>query len=135
MYRRSHRGYARALLKQHRISVRIPFARRIGFSNTANCRNPAMLFDLIKCHAALRFLQREREEMGGEVRIEANPPGLRCGGPLLFRDQPGRRAGLEDDRERRRRSRPSPGWAGSSSRSGCCCRRPDRPGERMGTGT
>ena len=65
---------ARALwsvLKQHRIFVQIPFARRIGFSNVANRRNPAMLFDLIKCHAALRFLQREGEEAGDEVRIEA----------------------------------------------------------------
>ncbi len=65
---------ARALwlvLKQHRIFVRVPFARRIGFSNVANRRNPAMLFDLIKCHAALRFLQREGEEAGEEVRIEA----------------------------------------------------------------
>jgi len=60
-----------SIVKQHRISVHIPFARRIGFSNVANRRNPAMLFDLIKCHAALRFLQREGEETDGEVRIEA----------------------------------------------------------------
>lgn len=60
-----------SVLKQHRISVRIPFARRIQFSNVANRRNPAMLFDLIKCHAALRFLQREGRETDGEFRIEA----------------------------------------------------------------
>jgi hypothetical protein len=60
-----------SVLKQQRIFVRIPFARRIQFSNVANRRNPAMLFDLIKCHAALRFLQREGKEMGDEVRIEA----------------------------------------------------------------
>jgi len=60
-----------SIVKQHRISVRIPFARRIQFSNVANRRNPAMLFDLIKCHAALRFLQREGKEMDGEFRIEA----------------------------------------------------------------
>jgi len=30
-----------------------------------------MLFDLIKCHAALRFLQREGKEIDGEVRIAA----------------------------------------------------------------
>ena len=60
-----------SIVKQHRIFVRIPFARRIQFSNVANRRNPAMLFDLIKCHAALRFLQREREETGDEIRIEA----------------------------------------------------------------
>lgn len=60
-----------SIVKQHRISVRIPFARRIQFSNVANRRNPAMLFDLIKCHAALRFLQREGKETDGEFRIEA----------------------------------------------------------------
>lgn len=60
-----------SIVKQHRIFVRIPFARRIQFSNVANRRNPAMLFDLIKCHAALRFLQRKGKETGGEVRIEA----------------------------------------------------------------
>lgn len=60
-----------SIVKQQRIFVRIPFARRIGFSNVANRRNPAMLFDLIKCHAALRFLQREGKEIDGEVRIAA----------------------------------------------------------------
>jgi len=60
-----------SVLKQQRIFVRIPFARRIQFSNVANRRNPAMLFDLIKCHAALRFLQREGKETGDEIRIEA----------------------------------------------------------------
>ncbi len=60
-----------AVVKQHRIFVRIPFARRIQFSNPANRRNPAMLFDLIKCHAALRFLQRERREVNGVIRLKA----------------------------------------------------------------
>ena len=60
-----------SVLKEHRISVRIPFARRIGFSNAANRRNPGMLFDLIKCHAALRFLQLPGEEVDGVIRIEA----------------------------------------------------------------
>ncbi|MDE4907303.1 hypothetical protein L0665_01535 [Methanogenium marinum] len=39
--------------------VHIPFARRIYFSAIHNRRNPAMLFDLIKCHALLHGLQRE----------------------------------------------------------------------------
>ncbi len=60
-----------SIVKQHRISVRIPFARRIQFSNAANRRNPAMLFDLIKCHAALRFLQRSPKEVNGVIAIEA----------------------------------------------------------------
>jgi hypothetical protein len=33
--------------------VKIPYAKRIGFSVTHNRRNPGMLFDLIKCHALL----------------------------------------------------------------------------------
>jgi len=44
--------------------VRIPFARKINFSAAQNRRNPAMLFDLIKCHAVLHFLQRETDEDG-----------------------------------------------------------------------
>ena len=60
-----------SIIKEHRISVRIPFAMRIKFSSAANRRNPAMLFDLIKCHATLRFLQRGGEAVDGEVRIGA----------------------------------------------------------------
>ncbi len=60
-----------SIVKEHRISVRIPFAMRIKFSSAANRRNPAMLFDLIKCHATLRFLQRGGEAVDGEVRIDA----------------------------------------------------------------
>ncbi|RXE56042.1 hypothetical protein ABH15_07555 [Methanoculleus taiwanensis] len=60
-----------SIVKQHRIFVRIPFARQIQFSNPANRRNPAMLFDLIKCHAALRFLQRSPKEIGVVLQIEA----------------------------------------------------------------
>ena len=60
-----------AIVKQHRITVHIPFAGRIGFSSVANRRNPAMLFDLIKCHAMLRFMQREHHEADGRVRIMA----------------------------------------------------------------
>ncbi len=90
-----------SVLKQQRIFVRIPFARRIQFSNVANRRNPAMLFDLIKCHAALRFLQREGKETGDEIRIEATRQDFDAACPALRRDQPGGwRAGLEDDPER-----------------------------------
>jgi len=52
------------MLKGTARTVRIPFARRINFSVAQNRRNPAMLFDLIKCHAVLHFLQRETEEDG-----------------------------------------------------------------------
>ncbi len=44
--------------------VRIPFAERICFSAIQNRRNPAMLFDLIKCHALLHFLQRKTDTEG-----------------------------------------------------------------------
>jgi len=52
------------------LSVRIPFARRIGFSTASNRRNPGMLFDLIKCHARLFYLQRDRDEDGAVVARE-----------------------------------------------------------------
>ena len=61
-----------SVIKQHRTFVHIPFARRIRFSNAANRRNPAMLFDLIKCHAALRFLQREPREVSSVISIESS---------------------------------------------------------------
>ncbi|MBT8508706.1 hypothetical protein AZH53_09845 [Methanomicrobiaceae archaeon CYW5] len=48
-------------------TVRIPYARRINFSAAHNRRNPAMLFDLIKCHAVLHFLQRKVGEDGAIV--------------------------------------------------------------------
>ena len=44
--------------------VRIPYARRINFSAAHNRRNPAMLFDLIKCHAVLHVFQRETDGDG-----------------------------------------------------------------------
>ncbi|MBP1929152.1 hypothetical protein J2741_001699 [Methanolinea mesophila] len=49
-------------LRAQRLYVVIPFARRIRFSNAANRRNPEMLLDLIKAHALLRFMQREKTE-------------------------------------------------------------------------
>ena len=47
--------------------VRIPFAKRICFSAIQNRRNPVMLFDLIKCHALLHFLQRETDASGALI--------------------------------------------------------------------
>jgi len=59
-------------LKEEPIRVTIPFAHRISFSSTANRRNPAILFDLIKCHAAIHGLQRSRKIIHtGERCIEA----------------------------------------------------------------
>jgi len=55
------------MLKGAARTVRIPYARRINFSAAHNRRNPAMLFDLIKCHAVLHFLQREVGDDGAIV--------------------------------------------------------------------
>ena len=52
------------------LTVRIPFARRIGFSTASNRRNPGMLFDLIKCHARLFYLQRDRDDDGAVIARE-----------------------------------------------------------------
>jgi len=57
-------------IKTDVLPVRIPFARRIESSMTQNRRNPAMLFDLIKCHARLFYLQRDRGDDGGIIARE-----------------------------------------------------------------
>ncbi|MCX6701039.1 MAG: hypothetical protein NTV68_14165 [Methanomicrobiales archaeon] len=52
------------LVKEEVLHVRIPYAPQIHFSTAQNRRNPGMLFDLIKCHARLLFMQRERDPQG-----------------------------------------------------------------------
>jgi hypothetical protein len=52
------------VVKEQVMHVRVPFAPEVHFSTAQNRRNPGMLFDLIKCHARLFFLQRERDEHG-----------------------------------------------------------------------
>jgi len=52
------------LVKAQVLHVRVPFAPEVHFSTAQNRRNPGMLFDLIKCHARLFFLQRERDGHG-----------------------------------------------------------------------
>jgi len=47
------------MLKEENVYVSIPFAEKVQFSSSANRRNPAILFDLIKCHALLFRMQRE----------------------------------------------------------------------------
>ncbi|WP_048149141.1 hypothetical protein [Methanolacinia paynteri] len=49
-----------AILKEETTYVSIPFAERVQFSSFANRRNPAIFFDLVKCHALLFKEQRER---------------------------------------------------------------------------
>uniref|UniRef100_UPI0037424640 hypothetical protein n=1 Tax=Methanofollis aquaemaris TaxID=126734 RepID=UPI0037424640 len=55
------------ILKERTVYVRIPFATRISFQSARNRRNPAMLFDLIKAFALLKFYQREQDEDGSLI--------------------------------------------------------------------
>ncbi len=53
--------------------VIIPYSQRIRFHAINNRRNPDMLYDLIKSHAALFFLQREKKTSGdGTFCVYAN---------------------------------------------------------------
>jgi len=56
------------VLHESMVWVIIPYSQRIRFSAIANRRNPDMLYDLVKSHAALFFLQR-RQEPGGDSTI------------------------------------------------------------------
>ena len=55
------------IVKEQVLHVRVPFAPEVHFSTAQNRRNPGMLFDLIKCHARLFFLQREQDEHGSII--------------------------------------------------------------------
>ena len=52
------------VLKEERLHVSVPYARRVQFSTTTNRRNPGILFDLIKASALLHRYQRERFDGG-----------------------------------------------------------------------
>ena len=54
-----------------RLHVVIPFAKRIRFQSQTNRRNPEMLLGLVKAHALLFSLQRERQEVNGVPCITA----------------------------------------------------------------
>lgn len=56
------------VLKEERLHVSIPYARRVQFSATTNRRNPGILFDLIKASALLHRFQRE--EYNGGIRAD-----------------------------------------------------------------
>jgi len=58
------------VLEEEVLPVRVPFARRVHFALAENRRNPGMLFDLIKCHARLFYLQRNRDEDGAVIANE-----------------------------------------------------------------
>ena len=49
------------ILHEQMIWVIIPFSKRIRFHTISNRRNPDMLYDLIKSHAALFFMQRRQK--------------------------------------------------------------------------
>ena len=61
------------VLHEQEIWVIIPYSERIRFHAISNRRNPDMLYDLIKSHAALFFLQRKQKTSGdGTLCIYAN---------------------------------------------------------------
>jgi hypothetical protein len=53
------------ILHEQMIWVIIPYSKQIRFQRISNRRNPDMLYDLIKSHAALFFMQR-RQKTGGD---------------------------------------------------------------------
>jgi hypothetical protein len=59
------------LIGRERLHVVIPFAKRIRFQSQTNRRNPEMLLGLVKAHALLFSLQRERQEVNGVPCIMA----------------------------------------------------------------
>jgi len=61
------------ILHQQMIWVIIPYSQRIRFNTIGNRRNPDMLYDLIKSHAALFFMQRRQKICGdGTLCVYAN---------------------------------------------------------------
>jgi hypothetical protein len=61
------------ILHEQLIWVIIPYSRRIRFNAICNRRNPDMLYDLIKSHAALFFLQRQQKTSeDGTLCVYAN---------------------------------------------------------------
>ena len=61
------------ILHEQMIWVIIPFSERIRFHAISNRRNPDMLYDLIKSHAALFFMQREQKTSeDGTLCVYAN---------------------------------------------------------------
>jgi len=61
------------VLHEHELWVIIPFSERIRFHAISNRRNPDMLYDLIKSHALLFFLQREQKTSSdGMLCVYAN---------------------------------------------------------------
>jgi hypothetical protein len=52
------------ILHEQTIWVIIPYSKRVRFNAICNRRNPDMLYDLIKSHAALFFMQRRQKTSG-----------------------------------------------------------------------
>ena len=61
------------VLHEQTIWVIIPYSKRIRFNAICNRRNPDMLYDLIKSHAALFFMQRrQKTSEDGTLCVYAN---------------------------------------------------------------
>jgi len=55
----------------HPVYVIVPFAEKIRFSSNMNRRNPDMLIDLVRAHAALMQYQRDRTEASQMICVTA----------------------------------------------------------------
>ncbi|WP_321506347.1 hypothetical protein [uncultured Methanoregula sp.] len=61
------------VLHEQLIWVIIPYSKRIRFQRISNRRNPDMLYDLIKSHATLFFMQRKQKTLeGGTLCVYAD---------------------------------------------------------------
>ncbi|MDO8872294.1 MAG: hypothetical protein Q7V05_06140 [Methanoregula sp.] len=61
------------ILHEQTIWVIIPYSKRVRFNAICNRRNPDMLYDLIKSHAALFFMQRrQKTSEDGTLCVYAN---------------------------------------------------------------
>ena len=58
------------ILKEERLHISIPYARKVQFSATTNRRNPGILFDLIKASALLHRFQREEYDGGIRANLD-----------------------------------------------------------------
>lgn len=66
------------------VFVIIPYSSRIRFASAGNRRNPDMLLDLIRSHAALMQYQRERREVDGITCIMATTEDFKAASRLFL---------------------------------------------------
>ncbi|MCX6697033.1 MAG: hypothetical protein NTV84_05635 [Methanoregula sp.] len=83
------------ILHEQQIWVIIPFALRVHFHSISNRRNPDMLYDLIKSHAVLSFMQRDtKTAKDGTLCVYANEADF-CAANEVFTQLNGTAGGQE----------------------------------------